>query len=131
MGIGTEIDKSIVQTGLGEAGFVLSVIIGIVLKITIFIIIVTIAAAEDIVHTSLDIFHIGRGIGDFCIGSILRIVYHSFYIGFYATDETLTTLDLSAEIITAIDVVANPGEAQYILPIGIHATTANVSLCMS
>ena len=79
MGGGTEIHKSIVQTGLGETFLVRTIIVGIILEVTVCIVVVTIAATEDIVNTALDILHIGSGIGDVSIrrtGGVMNLVLY-------------------------------------------------------
>ena len=67
MAVRTEVDEGIVQTRLGEASLGFAIRIGIFAKIRICIVIVTIATTKDIAHTTLDILHIGRGIGDIWI----------------------------------------------------------------
>ena len=58
MRVRLEVDEGIVQTRLGEARLIPAVCVRIISEIIRFIVIVTIAASEDIVYTSLDILHI-------------------------------------------------------------------------
>ena len=131
MGIRTEIDKSIIQTGLGEAILIRTIIVGIVLEVTVFIVVVTIAAAKDIVHTTLDILHISRGRGNISIFCSCRVMYFVLDCIVDTRHEALGSEDASTQVIAAIDVVTNPGEAQYVIAVGIHAITADVGFGMS
>ena len=56
---GTEINESVIHARLGKAGLTLSVIIGKVLKIGVFIVVVTVASSKDSINTSLKILYIG------------------------------------------------------------------------
>ena len=94
----------------------------------ISIVVDTIAAAEDVVYTSLTILYVGRGFG--------RIGVVNLSLG-KVTDATVKigigqSLDLTAQVVAAIDVVANPGEAASIV-VGttVHCLSAHIGLGMS
>ena len=92
---------------------------------TSLIVIVAEAAAEDILHAALDIFCIGRGIRHAlsiaCDGQVwadcgepILEVHHSQY--------------LSAEVVAAVDMVADVGEAEVAV---IVAVASHVGLCVT
>ena len=75
--------------------------VGIVHKEGIRVVIFAVATAEDTVHTSLNVAHIGGGFHQLAVeaGSVC-------YAG-----EVLLSLDESAKVITAVYIVTNPWEA--------------------
>jgi len=126
-----EIDKGTDHTGLGEVSLGKTIFFCICTEIPIFIVIYTIAATIDIIYTALEVFHIGRGVGDDrCLGS-LGVIYLTPDICTDTVLEVLGVHNTSAKVVTTIDVVANPGESKDIVTIGIHTTTADVGLRMS
>ena len=129
--IGPEVDKRIIESRLGEARLIGTIVIGILREITILIVVVAIASTEDVIYASLDIFHIGRGIGDIRCFLVIRIIQFAAKILADTSEEVILILDCSTEVVTAIDVVANPWEAKHILVIIIDTATTDVSLGMS
>ena len=54
-----------------------------------------------------------------------------FDVAVNTVGEIFATLDFTTQVVTAIDVVANPGESKDVVTIGIHTTTTDVGLGMS
>ena len=129
--IGPEVDESIIESRLDEARLIGTIVIGIFREITISIVIVTVAATEDVSHATLDILHIGRGVGDIGCFLVIRIIQFAADILTDTSDEVGLILNFSTEVVTAIDVVANPWEAKHILAIGIDTATTDIGLGMS
>ena len=138
MSSGLEVDKSIIHARLGEAAHIGTIVIGIVLEVSVFVVVVTVAATKDITHTALLVFHIGRGRGDnrlcvaLCILGVGRIINLIYYVGADTTHEVLCIQNTSTEVVTAKDIVTNPREATSVSKrsIVIYLTT-NIGLSMS
>ena len=96
----SEIDEGIVQIGLaggGDTGFVCRIGIVIVAK----------ASAKDIPHPTLRVLHVGRGLG------LVATVHHVLYLVTDAAGEICIALDAATQVVAAIDMVADPGEARH------------------
>ena len=100
---------------------------------TVFIVVITIAATEDISQTTLLILDIGRGVGDVGLRLPLGIINLAPDVGIDTSDEVLLAQNASSQVITAIDVVTNPWEATTVnIGVGLLVQlTAHISLCMS
>ena len=96
-----DIDESIVQIGLAS---------DTTLELLIFIIITAITATEDTLNPTLGILHIRLHL------LRLLLVGTAHHTGNFRTDTTgevriVGTVDLTTQVVTAIDMVADPGEA--------------------
>ena len=72
------------------------------------IVIVAEAATEEIPHPTLRVFHIGRGLLDLFL---IIISHHVFDLIADATGEVGISLDATAQVVTAIEMVTDPGES--------------------
>ena len=112
--------------GLLKAIDGITVVISVCIKLIGLIVIVSVASAEDIVDTALDILHVGR-----CLEYIIGLKYLALDVVVAdASVEFALPFDLAAQVVAAIDMVAHPGEAVHVTAIQSN-TTANPGLSMS
>ena len=133
-----EINESIVHSRLDKAWTSRSDIIscstlsacgiGKILEMRIFVVIHTIAAAEDVIDTSLDILHVGRG--HLHVGNLFRnrIINHALCGSVHTAYETSLAKDLTSQVVAAIDIVTYVWEAQVGITIRVKP---HISLCMT
>ena len=110
-GVCLEIDNGIIHIRLAEARLRTTVFVGVLLVMVVGIIIVTITASKDMLYTSLNILRIGISLKNIRLFLVFRVV-HQWQRRFTDTTcEVAGTKYLTAQIVTAIDMVTNPREA--------------------
>ena len=97
----------------------LSTRVGVVLEDGVGIVVVTIVAAEDGIDAALDVFHVGGGQQHLCIKGFTRSGGRRV---------VPRTLDGAAEVVAAVDVVANPREAAVVADVDFRGT---VDVCVA
>ena len=111
IGVSLEVDEGIFHIRLDEACLRRTMFIGICTVVFIGIVVVTIAATEDILYASLDILSIGMGLQHIGVSLLLRVVDQRQSFAADTVLEILHTKNLTTQVVTAIDMVANPREA--------------------
>ena len=106
---GLEVDEGVLQPGLGEACLYAAVCLRVFAVFVVCIVVGTVVAAEDAAaDAALRVLHVGRGVQgigaiDFLAGEFTHLARQvcSARLGY-----------LTAEVIAAVDILCNDGEAQ-------------------
>ena len=110
-------ERVVIQMREGETLLRRTIIICIVFEDTVYIVITTIVSTEDRIDTPLDVLHIGAGSFQLLIED--RSCRYRVMVS--------VTPNGSTEVVTAIDIITNPGESAVISYMYLR-TTIDVSI---